>query len=189
MEGKAHCALLTVTHFWKAVVRRFLIQLTSLISSCSTKYRKVMKRLQAHQLCLHIKTCASAQYRAGDRYRKCTCDRWKKHLLIGKEQLSSQSCHAHVCAIRKKINPENSHCIKKRCTPGPGFTSAALRQATGVMHRPSSPRQQWWARRQTAMPQMTMTRPLKEPILPNAPSSKDGMHFITVQDPVLHFFN
>lgn len=60
MEGKAHCALLTVAPFRKAVVRRFLIQLTSLISSCSMKYRKVMKRLQAGLLRLHIKTHASA---------------------------------------------------------------------------------------------------------------------------------
>lgn len=35
MEGKAHCALLTVARFQIAVVRRFLIQLTSLISSSS----------------------------------------------------------------------------------------------------------------------------------------------------------
>lgn len=44
---------------------------------------------------------------------KNTSDRWKKHLLIGKEQLSSCLCSAHVCAIRKK-NPENLHCDAHR---------------------------------------------------------------------------
>lgn len=75
MEGKALSVLLTDTHFQNAVLRRHLIQLTSLISSCSPEYQKAMKRLQAGLLFLHIKTHASTQDRVGDRYSKYTCDR------------------------------------------------------------------------------------------------------------------
>lgn len=113
MEGRAHCALLTVTHFQKAVVRRSLIHLTSLISSCSVRCWKGKKRLQAALLRLHIKTHASTQYRAADRYSKHTGERWKKQLLIGKEELSSWLCSARVCAVRKK--PQETQTVSGSC--------------------------------------------------------------------------
>lgn len=137
MEGRAHCALLAVTHFQKAVVRRSLIHLTSLISSCSMRCCKGKKRLQAALLCLHIKTHASTRYRATDRYSKHTGERWKKQLLIGKEDISSWFCSAHACAIRKK--PQKTQTVSGSCAHW-GQDSLLLHfpRATGRIFLPSS---------------------------------------------------
>lgn len=182
MEGRAHCALLTATHFQKAVVRRSLIHLTSFISSCRMRCWKGKKRLQAALLRLHIKTYASTRYRAADRCNKHTCERWKKQLLTGEEELSSWLCSARVCAIRKKTKTQtvSGSCL---CTLGPGFTSTALHQVTGRIYLPFSSGNYEYSTRQAVVPQTTMTCTLKEPILPNAQAPKDEMHFISVQNP------
>lgn len=160
MEGKAHCALLTVARFQTAVLRRCLIQLISLISSRSLKHQKVMKRLQAGLLLLHIKTHASAQHRAEDRYSKYTCDRWKK-TSFDWERTAFFLVVQCSCTCNKKKFPESLGSVRKRMPTGARIHSCCTLLGYGPDLPPFPLSYQQQSRRQMAVPQLTAICPLK----------------------------